>query len=285
MAFRKKFSRTRKTSRLETRAHANRAFKRVVRQWELSTNIKCQSVGADPGPDCPNPGVVELYRNDRLRTTAHDAVRIRRITGGLWFRPFMATPWSVDSEDCNDFVARNLFDSDVVLRVGLKKVEAPEATSGISPGWNPLLNGATPADLSDYTDGKWMKLWDHMFQSEMEFHSGQQNQQFTCCSSQPSYVVPPTASGSNPGWIVPAETCSPCGDVENPSVSFNCDTVLKHPRWWRLQLNWAKPIVLKEAESLMLYFGWERFMQDLSPARPAQPAMKFVGGIRLSLES
>jgi len=273
---------------LETRKHANRAFKRVTRQWQWITNIKCQVLAMNPAEACPNGGVILLVTNGQLRGEFNDALRIRRIEGTLYFKPDMI---NVDDggTSCNESVALSLLNGDVIFRAGLKKSEAPAGQSAIPSALNPLNNGATPTDPSDYADGRWLKLWDHLFEQVVQSSSGQQNQQFTCCSVQDGYVVPPwtLASGSGVwnGVTVPPVVCEPCGDPENPSVAFNCNLTEVLPRWWSMRVRFGRTIVLKEDQSLNLYVGWER-MEDINGSgRPVQPDMLFCGSLRMLVES
>lgn len=291
--FRKTFARKgTKRPRLETRAHAARAFKRVTRQWELGMNVKCQIVAADELADCPNGGKIIVMSQAQLQGSAGfpgnpnfpDAVRIRRISGNLYFRPTQIIAPS-SSDPVSDCLGTAFFNSKTIyMRAGLRKLPGPQNQAGTPDALNPLNNGATAAEVSDYADGRWMKMWEHVWDPASDISSGIDNN-FSCCTSQASYAVPPTASGSQAGYTVPAAVCQPCGDVENPAVNLSCVTNIKLPRWWHMRFNYGRTIVMKEADDLGLYFGWERLMERTDVARPEQPKMEFFGGFRLLLES
>lgn len=295
MAFsRKPFRRSRSVRKLETRAHANRAYKRVVRQWELSFNIHCQIVQQDPGADCPNGGQIILMSNAQLQGNAaaaaaglygfNDAVRIRRISGNLYFRPenSLVAP-TVPNVGCGDLVGDQA-NHQVYMRMGLSKSRGPQSQAGVPDALNPLNNGATPAEIGDYQDGRWMKMWEHFWGASGSVGFGLANN-FNCCSVQDGYIVPPTASGSQPTYNVPPIVCEPCGDIESPAVDQSCQFVANTHRWWHCPIRYGRPIVLKESDHLTLYFGWERLRDVADAARLVQPPMKFFGGCRLLLES
>jgi len=288
-------SRTRR-AKLETRAHASRAYKHVTRQWMVSFNIKCQLVKADPGADCPNGSKILVLAQQLLQGPAvaalganfPDAVRIRRIEGNLYCKPENSTvAVSGAGTGCYNLV-NDMANHNVYLRMGLRKAQGAQVGAGIPQALNPLNNGPDPFQLSDYSDGRWMKLWEHVWGSRGSVGSTLSND-FSCCSTQAGYTVtvPPEASGSQPGYeyTVPPIVCEPCGDVENPAVNNACNFVANTHDWWHCRVRHGRTIVLKENDDLGLYFGWERLMDVADPARLVQPAMKFFGGLRLLIES
>lgn len=292
----KKRTRTfgRKGTRLETRAHAARAFKRVVRQWQLSQNIKCQIVHATPGESCPNGGKIVVMSNDQLQgnliganANFPDAVRIRRIEGHLYFRPLAITAAELGVAACFEAAASNL-QRTTYMRMGLRKAQGPQSQSGTPDALNPLDNGATPYEISDYADGRWMKMWEHVWDAGARLEAATNNA-FNCCSVQDSYIVPDwtmaTGSGTWPGYTVPPIVCEPCGDPENPAINLGCNFSAAVPRFWHVPIRYGRPIVLKENDDLGLYFGWETLMNFDDVARKVQTPMEFFGGIRLLLES
>jgi len=287
MAFRRKVRRRSTGRSLETRSHANRAFKKVTRQWQFSLNVKCQVLDLDPLADCPNGGVIQLLNNFTLQGAGvpganfPDAVRIKRIEGNLYFRP--TNP--VDNFDitCSGQVGDQA-NSNVYMRMGLKKSEGPQGLGGVSPAYNPLANGATPYDVSDYADGRWLKLWEHLWGSSgtVESHLFP-DPASACCSTQAGYTVPPTASGSQVTYDVPPIVCSPC-DGESDAVQLCAFTAQVH-RWHKFRIHYGRTIVVKENDNLNLWIGWERIRDDVNPTRLEQPTLKFFGGVRMLLES
>lgn len=291
---RRTFGRT-GSRKLETRAHANRVFKKVTRQWWLSFNIKCQVVQAEPGATCPNGGKINVLAQQLLQGPAvaslganfPDAVRIRRMEGNLYFRPENSVVNVTDNTNCigltNDQANHNVY-----MRMGLRKAQGPQSQAGVPDALNPLDNGPDPFQLSDYVDGRWMKLWEHVWGASGSFGFGTSNN-FSCCSSQAGYTVPgwtmATGSGSQAAFDVPPIVCQPCGDIETPAVDNNCTFVANTHRWWHCPIRYGRPIVLKENDDLALYFGWERLQDTTDVARLTQPPMKFFGGLRLLMES
>lgn len=280
----------RATKKLETRAHANRVFKKVTRQWSLSLNIKCQLVEAAQGDDCPNGGKIILMTQAEMQgasgaalgSNIPDAVRIKRIEGNLYFRPTFIPPDGTGTQACYVNVFNN--QRTTYMRIGLRKLPTGQVQSGIPDAINPLNNGATPFELSDYADGRWMWLREHHWEPGIKL-GGTAANGFNCCSEQAGYVVPPTVTGSNAGWVVPPIVCIPCGDVEDPALNLGCNFEVDAPKWWRVPIRYGRTIVMKESDDLSLYFGWERMREITDAARFTQSPMQFFGGVRLLLES
>lgn len=279
---------------VETRAHAAKAFKRVTRQWQLSQNIACQIVKAVKGPDCPNSGKIVVFSLQELlgssAWTANanfpDAVRIRRIEGNIYFRPQPITAATLGIDAC--FAATSQNDKTNYLRVGLRKAQGTQSTSGVPPGANPMRGGSSPSELADYTDARWLKSWEHVFDPGGVVGATASNN-FSCCSVQAGYTLPSwettLGTGAWAGAAVPPIVCEPCGDPEDPATDLGCTFSFQTPRWWHCRVRYGRTIVLKENDDLGLYFGWERMEQVDSVARETQTDMEFFGGIKLLLES
>lgn len=288
------YGRKASSRKLETRAHASRTYKHVVRQWELALNIKCQIVHATPGESCPNGGKIVLVSNAELQGAAAygananfpDAMRIKRIEGNLYFRPTPITATDLGVLACYIAAVENLRTN--YMRLGLRKAQGPQSQAGVPDALNPLNNGATPSELSDYVDGRWMKLWEHVWDPAAH-QAAHSNNNFSCCSVQDGYTLPnwtlADGDGTWAGVTVPPIVCQPCGDVEDPATNLECGLDIQLPRWWHVPIRYGRPIVLKENDDLSLYFGWERLMQFDDTVRAVQPNMEFFGGIRMLLES
>lgn len=282
------------TKTFETKAHAARVYKKVVRQWELALNIKCQIVHATPGSECPNGGKIVLVSNAELQGAAAygananfpDAMRIKRLEGNLYFRPDYTPPGFTGVQDCYATNAANQYTS--YMRMGLRKAQGPQSQAGVPDALNPLNNGATPSEVSDYVDGRWMKLWEHVWDPAARV-GGTASNDFSCCSVQAGYTLPSwtttLGTGAWAGVQVPPIVCEPCGDPEDPATNLACTFEYQIPRWWHCRVRHGRPIVLKENDDLSLYFGWEKLMQVTDNVRPTQPNMEFFGGIRMLLES
>jgi len=275
---------------LETRAHAARVYKRVTRQWQIAFNIKCSIVGAFPGAECPNGTRIIVLSQGQLQGSSaaalganlSDAVRIKRLEGHLYFSPENSDAGT--TVGCTGLVA-DQSNSIVYMRMGLKKQQAPQSQAGVPDALNPLDNGATPYEISDYADGRWMKMWEHVWApgGTMGFQAlpGKDG----CCSVREEYVVPPTAEGTQVTYTVPAIECLRCDGGEPPPDEPHCTFTAEVHRWWHCPIRYGRPIVMKESDDLSLYVGWERLIAFSGGPRQTQPAMKFFGGLRMLLES
>jgi hypothetical protein len=174
------------------------------------------------------------------------------------------------------------------MRVGLKRAEGAQFLSGVPTALNPLNNGATPQELSDWVDGRWTQLWEHVWDPAGQI-TGQVSNTFSCCSVQESYTLPSwvttLGTGTWPGVVVPPIVCEPCGDIEDPANNLGCGFAYNLPRWWHLRVRHRRPIVLKENDDLAFYLGWEKLQETYDVARVTQPAMQFFGGVKLLIES
>lgn len=264
---------------LLTRRSANRTFAKKKTEWIVPFSATCGRFCATPGSDCPNAGSIVLMTNAELISKFEDTTRIVRIEGDLWFQPTAPV-----QPDCPSLV-NAVGSSYTMFRMGLKKQQAPQGTSGIAPGFNPLRSASTPEDLSDYGDGRWAKLWPaHTFQPRLTI--GYLTNPYTCCAvvTQDSYVVPPTASGSQPTYTVPAITtsCQSCDPPEDRVTQ--CLVQSEFPLAHHIKVAYNRPIRLNNDNSLVLYFGWETLELCGDTVRKTQLDLQFHGQLRMLME-
>lgn len=286
--FKRKFGHRPRSKKLLTRAAANRTFKHAVREKVISINVKCQEICTAPGPDCPNGGKHILVANSELfaPTSAgfSNALRISRIEGTLWMKPDYGHVGD-GGGTCQEVIA--LADHPTIFRMGLLKSPVHQVLGGVPTAVNPLADGPSPFALSDAADSRFMKTWDHLFQVTKEVDCGITTQNFiTCCS--PPYVVPPIIAGESPGYVVPAGSCTPC---EDQAAGTSAVVRNKYPGYHPFHINYRRPIVLKENETLDLWYAWEMMIhcdeQDRieSPPGPgAQPPMLTLGHVFITVE-
>jgi len=279
--FKRRFGHRPRSKKLLTRASANKTFKHAVREKVISINVKCQQICTNPGNDCPNGGRHILLSNAELfsptATGFADAVRITRIEGTLWVRPDYRNVGSqgVDCQEVQAFLRHP-----TIFRMGLLKSPVHQALGGVPVAVNPLADGPSPFALSDAADSMFLKTWDHLFQVQDEMNCGfTTNNYITCCPT--SYVVPPIVAGEQIGYIVPGGTCTPC---ENQAAGTIAGTTLKMPGFHALRVSYRRPIVVKENQSLDLWYGWELMKACEDDTRITQPPLDWCGHVFLTVE-
>lgn len=216
--------------------------------------------------------------NSELISKFEDASRIVKIEGDLFFQPT-----APQQTDCPSLV--NAFgESFTYFRMGLKKSQVTQAASGVPIAYNPLKSGATPEDLSDYADGKWLKLWPaHTFEPELTI--GYLTNPITCCpdvsGSGGSYLnALELGTGNIDTHITISTECVPCGTEAAPQ----CHVQVKAPRMKHYGLSVRRPIRMTGDDSLALYFGWETMELCGETARHPQLDIQFHGQIRMLIE-
>lgn len=261
-------------TKLLTRRSANRTFAKKKTQWVTSFNTDCVVTDNAPLSDCPNGFVIPLLTNDDLRNQFEDGVRVLRIRGTLH-----VIPLALSGANPPDVLAQ-WSSAYVIARLGLKKTQIDPAT-GVATAWNPLKGD--PGDFEDfqpYADGKWMKLWQHMFFPSGGMTIGQQPA--TCCPVVTSTPVDSALVAGTGTIIWPGinTECIPC-DLEGqpPLANFNANVHVG----WNCPIDYRRPIRLTEADDLAIWGGWERLDYD-GTGRKTQPTLRVMGGIRLLLE-
>lgn len=258
--------------KLLTRKSANRTFSKAKRQWVTAYNTSCDQLVTVPLSTCPNGGVIGLLNNASLHTDFEDAVRIARIEGKIWFWPTPAA-----GTDCQDILnqwANNL----VYFRAGLRK-STVNAVSGAADAINPLDAGVVGFGRGAYQDGKWMRLWDHVWAPSGWVSN--ENAPLTCCPvvTSPGSINPLVAGTGTVTIPAIVTECITCNIEEQPSI---CQYGANTSQPWCLNISYRRPIRMTELDELALWFGWERLGQGIG--RLAQPAMRHFGGVRLLLE-
>jgi len=274
--------RPRSRARVETRAHANRAFKRKVTNKVININVKCQQICTDPGPVCPNGGKHILVASQEVFGQVgnfNDAIRIARLEGTLWMKP----DWSTVCDGAGECGAvQGCMDRPVIFRMGLLKSRAPQTLGGVPVAVNPLADGIDPFHLADAVDSRFLKTWDHLFQPIREVSCMFSTQLISGWKS-PGYVVPPIVAGESTGYIVPADVCDVCEDSVAGTIG---GSNLRLPGWHPFKISYRRPIVLKENDTLDLWFGWEAVRPcDVNSTRGVQPPMTTLGHVFMTVET
>jgi len=201
-------------SRKRSRSSSNRAVARTVRRvlakhertaamWHPMYTWHCEVQSFPPGTPCPNGAQIALWDpvTDATAggsgTAGIEGKLIERITGDLYFKPiFVGLPSLGDV--FNAYAGMN-----TLLRVGLMKQrsEVKESYTEVFVTWNPLDGVHDPSSTlneGDWTQGRWVRQWEHQFASTNELEQG--FQAVDCCSNttRAQYDVP-ALSGTSPG--------------------------------------------------------------------------------------
>lgn len=281
--FKRRFGHRPRSKKLETRAHANRAYKRKVTNKVININVKCQEICTLPGATCPNGGKHILVASAELfgQTISgyQDALRIARLEGVLWVRPDYR---QVANEAGSCLEALAILRNPTIFRMGLLKSRAPQVLGGVPTAVNPLADGVDPFHLADAVDSRFLKTWDHLFTVDDQVFCGQTTMPISGWKA-PGYVVPPIIAGESTGYLVPPDVCDVCED----QVSGTDDgQTLILPRWHALRVSYRRPIVMKENDTLDLWYGWEKVRgcpEDLP--RDPQPPLQWLGHVFMTIET
>lgn len=266
------------SSKLLTARSANRKFAKRKVEWVVPFSASCGQFCATPGDVCPNGGSIVLLTNAELIGKFEDATRIVKIEGDLFFQPTL--PNADDCVTLTDRIGRMA----TYFRMGLKKSQVTQLGGGIPQAYNPLKSGATPEDLSDYADGKWLKLWPaHLFQPRLTI--GYQQNPVTCCpdvtgSGGSTINTLELGSGNIDTHMSISTECLPCGGDQPPL----CVVQATAPGYHHIRVAYNRPLRMTGDDSLALYFGWESQEFCGETARHDQVNMQFTGQIRMLIE-
>jgi len=286
--FKRRFGHRPRSKKLETRAHAARAFKRKVTQKVININVKCQTICTLPGATCPNGGKHILVASQEVfgqTGNFNDAIRIARLEGVLYMRPDYSRACE-QSGECG--ATQGCLDNPVIFRMGLLKSRVQQALGGIPVAVNPLADGVDPFHLSDAADSRFLKTWDHLWTPTRELHCMFTTQPVMGFKA-PGYTVP-ALDGVSPGavhqdgYVVPPDVCDICEEQQVAGTIGG--TVLKLPSWHAFRISYRRPIVLKENDDLNLWFGWESMRDcDDEHQRPEQVPMQTCGHVFMTVET
>jgi hypothetical protein len=287
--FKRRFGHRPRGKKLLTRASANRTFKHAVREKVISLNVKCSEICADPLATCPSASKHILIANGELfaptATGFSDAIRITRIEGTLWMKPDYSHVGDA-GVNCQD--VSQIQDHPTIFRMGLLKSRVQQALGGVPVAVNPLADGPSPFALSDAADSQFLKTWDHLFQVTKEVDCGFTTNGVICCGQVTPVIVPPSAAGTWPGYVIPADQCFPCeGQVAGTTAVVRNKLPGYHP----FHINFRRAIVVKENETLDLWYAWELMIHceetgriGIPPLAGSQPPMLTVGHVFLTVE-
>lgn len=232
-----------------------RSVARKRSQWITVYNAMqdCGYTGVNlEGESCVTGFTIALLENDSLQELFQDACTVTGIRGSILFRPFFPRPNTCDNASMANWEAA-VRNSMIHLRAGLVKQE----TSGLNPEGISL----DPSVDFDWAETRWSRQWDHIWRPKpVEFSRsivGFGDILGVCSNTtKAATVVPPTASGTNPGWIDSAEVtnCAPYVLPEGCSSMGKQEFFREHP-WWSMGLNSNKRYLMKDSDELNIHFA------------------------------
>jgi len=220
---------------------------------EPGTPVPCQC--------CTTQMQFVLVNNDTLQSYFQDSVTIVRMSGDIWFRSLVATPFG--GEYCSltgpNLRAFNDIYTSSYAEHFVWSLRKHERTQGADESL--ALDPASPMFNYDWTESSppWLwvrnKMW---FPHHVRQIGGMsQDSVIGVCADteQAGFVVPPTVTGNNPGWIVPPVTtnCTPTVTGEAgacPVVNWGYTT--QEPPWHHLRIRSRKHIKMVRDQDLML---------------------------------
>lgn len=220
---------------------------------EPNTPVPCQC--------CTTQMQFVLVNNDTLQSYFQDSVTIVRMSGDIWFRSLVATPFG--GEYCtldgptlrafDDIYSSSYAEHFVWSMRKHERTQSQDETLSIDPA-SPIFN-------YDWTESSPPWLW---IRNKMWFphHIRQiggssRDSVYGICSdtSNPGVIVPPTVTGNNPGWIEPPTTTD-CTIVAPNEVGI-CPVktwgyTTQEPPWHHLRIRSRKHIKMVRDQDLML---------------------------------
>lgn len=215
--------------------------------------IRCIEFGADfcetPStrlPIMPEGAVAALYDDD---------ITIAKMIGFVNLRPKWNQLTACDADGWTQQLAGQTYP--IYFKAGLYKQELTVGQAGIPPFVNPNIG-------DDWTDVSVLKRWQHIWQprSRHSLTYRQQDDYIGVCSNttQATYAVPPTVTGSQVTYNVPAVSTSCTGvtvnDEEESCILSHITSEVDQPAWYRMSLNRRTPIRLHENDSLDIFMNW-----------------------------
>lgn len=266
------------------RAAARKELRKQA-QWVSVFDTGCSGPAfLDPAEVCPNGGVLQLVSPEQLQSH-DDEMRILRIRANL------RIGWNIPNNGRDCFQQQGFIQTSLIqARMGLKRAEYegdPATASGLA--FNPLDSRPDtryPNEFDgDFADARWMRLWDYSWFPTPTITSSAAPP--TCCAVtvQDSYVVPPTVTGSNPGYIVPGlnTQCITCDVSDEPII---CGTSITYPSAFSTwSFDWKKAIQLKDNQTLGLFMGWSLLSNGVNFVPADQPQLIIVGDIKMLVET
>lgn len=268
---------------------------RTAAMWHPLFSVNCAQSRSLPAEECPNLGAISLW-NPLQELTAgasplgspvdFEGKVIERMVGNLWFRPVL--PIGAPLTAAQRFDAYG--NMDVLMRVGLMKQRAqiaPNLAESLLT-WNPLDASAGATNEGDWTQGRWMRTWDHLWGSE--FKLSEHWQQPSCCSQTTSVSATNTLASGTGTIVVPATvtTCAICGlDAEDNTWGLGplgtgpfMDFETRVPSWWNLKFDIKRRLRMENTDRLDLWLGWEATKPPDQTGRSVQPELHILGQIK-----
>lgn len=194
----------------------------------------------------PEVAVQALYDDD---------IVIAKMIGFINLKPRWLSPPGCSSGSWQDRMAGEQWP--VYFKAGLYKQELTAVEAGVPPFVNPNVG-------DDWTDVTALKRWQHIWQPRGRHGVNYQQPEKVVgvCHdvSQAGYTVPPTGSGTQATYNVPAITTDCCDTLcrindESCDVSDMYFEREEHA-WHRMSLNRRTPVRLHENDSLDIFMNW-----------------------------
>lgn len=272
MAFRRRFKR-------RFRRPFRRPVARLRRTWVTSlVPTACQplEVALQPCGELSNSSAQArfiLLNSTLLEDKFSDRARIARIVGDLLF----SVTWddTVDATCAGNFVGAISAFGQAFL--ALRRYQKNAA--GFALTLDPL------ASDFDYSEGQWLKTWQHFWVPDIELQVIPQHVTKSCaiaiCSDTHTTGAPSNILTEGSGTIDIETDCSVYGPVEcEATQDTSCIQTVKFPRVWRQHFDIKKRIPVRENEEVA--FELECMWPNASLL--VNPRIQIMGGIKLLLE-
>lgn len=259
MAFRRKTP-FRRWKRKIPAASIPKSIARVRKQKIVVFNTmeSCEYTCSPADPEtCFQEFTVAMLRNVDLQALFGDNCKLASIRGSVVVDPFFTPPYSIAQSlygSSPAYLAWMNFMSRTILqgRAGLIKTYSNTDDPG-----NPLPDYHIDRSF-DWSEPNWIRTWNHLWvmKEDITIHHRPNTAVVGVCPdhSQAGYIVPPWATGSSPGYIVPAASTVCTTLYENGQAGPPSD-VERHMRAvtpWRIPINIRRDITMKENENLDL---------------------------------
>lgn len=230
---------------------------RVRKEWVTLYNDGglCQTQCLEWDGESPcQTGVFEIGLVDQisLQSLFGDNVKVRRLVGEIWLRPWIREPDACFPTQVNQFIteAQNMM---IHVRAGLIKQRLPGALIATGVPYDPLSG-------FDWTEAPWRREWRHTWlPSGLDVAKewfGEGTLIGVCSDvTRTEYITPATASGDQPAFEVP-EIETDCTEVTvgNESCRQGAAVFRAHSRpWWKMSLTSSRMHHMTESDSLSIF--------------------------------
>lgn len=256
--------RTRRSYRKIPMRAIPRGIARTRKQWITVANTmsQChyQCIEWTPG-NCKTNVLLGFLENEDLQSLFGDNCSVAALRGSISFLPIWQVPYDrvSNSRDNGAFwnaYINNLDGTIIQARCGLKRSE-------VTPAFPDGLF-YDPADSFNFSDGQWLKLYNHQWSLESE-----KSAHYYPVSAV--YGICPTVTSSNSiltdgsGTIDGVDTTCTIGIKTAPVTPTTPQLVtvtIPPVKPWILPINYRRKIRMKENEELNLHCAFERLFGD-----------------------